>query len=622
MKGQWTHRLIPNIIPWIERRLGDVNYHLTQFLTGHGCFRSYLCRSNNDTSDRCPACPPAVEDGEHVIFHCPRFAEERGVLRRLSRGPLEPETLALAITTSLPAPSLPLDTRPIAQLPEMAKILERICTYRQYRSPYFHKSSFHVGQDVKYRERLHSHFHGEFHWHTLCIVNTSSDSSHSVSEFFILESSSAGFSLDATYSANSHMLRSMHHVQIFLPAVDQQPSLRSGRKCRRALPCKRKFMDTIFFNKIFLNYVKQTHFRAGIKKNPRAYGQPKIHKKDVPLRPIISLVGSPTYILAKILYEELASVIKPPASHVDNSFDYKSKIANISTPTDHLLVSLGVVSLFTNVPLELILESLDRRYFDLNVSHLSFNKIREMMTFLFKNTYFKFNNTFYRKTYGTPMGSLISSSPRHCWQGGQKHQAQCIRSADAATEEGRPRCLRPDHGAGRCAWRRRHCQRPTTHYLDRGQGPRREHHRRRCSESPWHAAKQPRTRARRRQIAPQGLHRYADGGRRTSRRSHSTGNKTRPSESQLGKLLYTWSCGGYALLPLLDSGTRHCPMQGTQTYWALLPLRTEGPSGQRLQESTVVHLLQRPWRRWSRVHQPELPTRQRDTPGPPMMRFL
>ncbi|CAB0039037.1 unnamed protein product [Trichogramma brassicae] len=51
------------------------------------------------------------------------------------------------------------------------------------------------------------------------------------------------------------------------PAVDQQPSLRSGRKCRRALPCKRKFMDTIFLNKIFLNYVKQTYFRAGIKKN-------------------------------------------------------------------------------------------------------------------------------------------------------------------------------------------------------------------------------------------------------------------------------------------------------------------------------------------------------------------
>ncbi|CAB0037063.1 unnamed protein product [Trichogramma brassicae] len=54
-KSRWTHRLIPNIIPWIERRHGEANYHLTQLLTGHGCFRSYLCRTNNDTSDRCPA---------------------------------------------------------------------------------------------------------------------------------------------------------------------------------------------------------------------------------------------------------------------------------------------------------------------------------------------------------------------------------------------------------------------------------------------------------------------------------------------------------------------------------------------------------------------------------------
>ncbi|CAB0042929.1 unnamed protein product [Trichogramma brassicae] len=71
--GRWTHRLIPSIAAWIERRRGEVNYHLTQLLSGHGCFRSYLCRTKNDTSISCPTCHPAVEDVEHVIFHCPRF---------------------------------------------------------------------------------------------------------------------------------------------------------------------------------------------------------------------------------------------------------------------------------------------------------------------------------------------------------------------------------------------------------------------------------------------------------------------------------------------------------------------------------------------------------------------
>ena len=91
-KGRWTHRLIPSIAAWIERRHGEVNYHLTQLLSGHGCFRSYLCRTKNDTSSSCPTCHPAVEDVEHVIFHCPRFTVEREELYRLANRPLKPET--------------------------------------------------------------------------------------------------------------------------------------------------------------------------------------------------------------------------------------------------------------------------------------------------------------------------------------------------------------------------------------------------------------------------------------------------------------------------------------------------------------------------------------------------
>ncbi|CAB0043984.1 unnamed protein product [Trichogramma brassicae] len=39
-KARWTHRLIPNIKVWIERRHGELNYHLTQLLTGHGFFNT------------------------------------------------------------------------------------------------------------------------------------------------------------------------------------------------------------------------------------------------------------------------------------------------------------------------------------------------------------------------------------------------------------------------------------------------------------------------------------------------------------------------------------------------------------------------------------------------------
>lgn len=75
-KGRWTHRLIPNIERWINRKHGEVNYHLTQFLTGHGAYRKYLHRFGHDNSPLCPTCE-VEEDVEHVMFRCPRFQGER-----------------------------------------------------------------------------------------------------------------------------------------------------------------------------------------------------------------------------------------------------------------------------------------------------------------------------------------------------------------------------------------------------------------------------------------------------------------------------------------------------------------------------------------------------------------
>lgn len=41
-RGRWTARMIPNIRRWINRKDGEVNYYLTQLLTGHGYFKDFL----------------------------------------------------------------------------------------------------------------------------------------------------------------------------------------------------------------------------------------------------------------------------------------------------------------------------------------------------------------------------------------------------------------------------------------------------------------------------------------------------------------------------------------------------------------------------------------------------
>ncbi|CAB0040499.1 unnamed protein product, partial [Trichogramma brassicae] len=101
-KARWTHRLIPNIRVWIERRHGELNYHLTQLLTGHGFFKHYSRRYDYNQSAQCPVCPSSIENAEHVFYHCPRFSEERERLHSLLYEAMTPENTTRLMLASEP----------------------------------------------------------------------------------------------------------------------------------------------------------------------------------------------------------------------------------------------------------------------------------------------------------------------------------------------------------------------------------------------------------------------------------------------------------------------------------------------------------------------------------------
>lgn len=83
-KGRWTYVLLPDVEKWSTRKCGELDYHLTQILTGHGCFRSYLYKRGYDTSPECPMCSGVMEDAKHVMFECPRFDNIRSELNILA----------------------------------------------------------------------------------------------------------------------------------------------------------------------------------------------------------------------------------------------------------------------------------------------------------------------------------------------------------------------------------------------------------------------------------------------------------------------------------------------------------------------------------------------------------
>jgi len=75
-----------------------------------------------------------------------------------------------------------------------------------------------------------------------------------------------------------------------------------------------------------------------------------------------------------------------------------------------MLCSLDVVSLFTNIPLDLAVNSIAKRWEYLE----RFTKITKCefmaaINFILSSIYFKFNNKIYKQTFGTPMGSPLSS---------------------------------------------------------------------------------------------------------------------------------------------------------------------------------------------------------------------
>lgn len=76
INGSWTRKLIPNIQPWIDRKHGDINFHMAQIISGHGCFQAYLKRFKKIDSDICMFCSE-VDTAEHTLFSCSRWETHR-----------------------------------------------------------------------------------------------------------------------------------------------------------------------------------------------------------------------------------------------------------------------------------------------------------------------------------------------------------------------------------------------------------------------------------------------------------------------------------------------------------------------------------------------------------------
>ena len=143
---------------------------------------------------------------------------------------------------------------------------------------------------------------------------------------------------------------------------------------------------------------------------PRMKGFPKIHKPNIPMRPITSGIGSAPHKLAKQLAKPLSKRLGSiSGTHSRNSGELINRLNDVQFK-DKIMVSFDVKALFTNVPIDGAMRAVQRVVDGINEEDLplpksDFMKLISLCTIFCP---FIYNKQEYLQHNGLPMGSPLS----------------------------------------------------------------------------------------------------------------------------------------------------------------------------------------------------------------------
>lgn len=140
------------------------------------------------------------------------------------------------------------------------------------------------------------------------------------------------------------------------------------------------------------------------------YGLVKVHKLDYPLRPIAAACGSNGFNLAKLFTKILTEIFNEKNFHVINPPDFIEMLRNVEVNDDDIMISCDVVSMFTNIPIDHMLELIKRQSDVISTKfHINFGLFSDIFNFLLKEcAVFSCNGRFFRQRDSLAMGSPLS----------------------------------------------------------------------------------------------------------------------------------------------------------------------------------------------------------------------
>lgn len=143
------------------------------------------------------------------------------------------------------------------------------------------------------------------------------------------------------------------------------------------------------------------------------YGLGKLQKKkpneDIPLRPVVSTIQSPTYKLSKLIAEVFGKMSNESPYHVKDSWQFAEDVRKANIPDGYKLISLDVTSLYTNVPAALCSKAIKKRWQQIKPhTFLTQKQFLEAVNVVTTESYFRYKDQFYLQVSGLAMGNSIS----------------------------------------------------------------------------------------------------------------------------------------------------------------------------------------------------------------------
>jgi len=183
----------------------------------------------------------------------------------------------------------------------------------------------------------------------------------------------------------------------------------------------KKQADEIFTTLFNHNYISKKQFKHLTEftaQTPTFYGIPKIHKKQNPLRPIVSQTNAPTSQVSKYLDKLLETAEKQIPHLLQDTTALLQLTEKHKHITPHaILVTLDVVALYTNIPQEEGANYVTEFYTN-TLEHWDTSShqlkpippetLKTLILFVLQNTTFEFMQQHYTQNYGTTMGASFS----------------------------------------------------------------------------------------------------------------------------------------------------------------------------------------------------------------------